>query len=268
MVCDISADHLYRTNASDVPQQCLNVGISDVEAFSCPSHGWEAVQDYTYTTLNSLDTEYLAVAGGVLSAPEWVEVAGRISHRRLLMVTGYNEPEGFDSHPVTATIQQTAVADALTETGELWVAAVSNVSTRGHGNVLDRQDAAHTISHGYYQPYTQVSCALDYIHGPHDNSAVSFPISPEIQANADMNLANYNISILGIYSLVYPNITKGQLLSVPGSPQESRLKWVELPQDLFAGSAIGAVILLPRSIANLTQEILVCNIAPAGVVRT
>ena len=242
-----------------MPKQCLNAVISDSEAFPCPSHGWETVQDYIYTTLNGLNTEYLALAGG-LGAPEWVEVAGRGSHRRLSMTAGFNEPEGFSQHPTLATIQQTAVADALTETGELWVDAVSNVSTRGHGTVLNRQDAAHTITHGYYQPYTKVSCAADYIRGPNDDTAVAFPVTPGIQASPDLHQADYNVSVLGVYSLVYPNITKDQLLSSPGSPEESRLKWVELPQDPFEGSAIGAVILLPRSSANLTQEFLVCNV--------
>ena len=257
--CDNSTNALSRTNASDVPKQCLNVGISDVEAFPCPSHGWETVQDYTYTTLNGLDTKYLALATG-FSGPEWIEVAGRGSHRRLSMACGFGEPEGYDPYPVLATIQQTVVADALTETGQLWIDAVSNVSTRGHGTVLNRQDAAHAINYGYYQPYTKVSCAIDYISGPHDDSVVSFPITPGIQAGPDLSQADYNDSILGIYSLPYHGLTKYQLLSTPGSPEESRLKWVELPQDPFNGSAIGAVILLPRSTGNLTQEILVCNI--------
>ena len=240
-----------------MPEQCLNVGISDVEAFACPSHGWEAIQDYTYTTLNGLDIEYYPLAGAY-GGPEWVEVTGRRSHCRLSMTASWGEPKGFDPHPILATTQQRAVADAMTEIGELWVDAVSNLSTRGHGTVLNRQDAVHTINHGYFQPYTLASCALDYIHGPHDHSAVAFPITPELQASADLSQADH--SILGIYSVVYPNITKDQLLSTPGSPKESRLKWVELPQDLFNSSAIGAVILLPRSPTNLTQEILVCNL--------
>ncbi|KAM0804319.1 hypothetical protein BDR22DRAFT_959977 [Usnea florida] len=247
------------TNASDVPKQCLDVGISDVEAFSCPAHGWEAVQDYTYTTLNGLDKEYQALAGG-MAGPEWILVTGRNSHRRLSMTVGNDEPEGFDPYPVLATIQQTAVADALTETGELWLGAVSNVSTKGHGTVLSRQNSVHAVSHGYHQPYTKVSCGLDYIHGPSDESAIAFPITPGIQASPDVYRAEYNDSILGVYSLLYPNVTKNQLLSTPGSPEDYRLRWVELPQDPFNGSAIGAVIISPRSPTNLTQEILVCNV--------
>ena len=241
-----------------MPKQCLNAGISDVEAFACPSHGWESVQDFIYTTLNGLNTEYWSLAGG-LGEPQWVEIAGRGSHRRLLITTGFSEPEGFDRYPVKATTQQTAVADALTEVGELWTSAVSNVSTRGHGSVLNRQDAAHTINYSYYQPYTQSSCALDYIHGPLDDGPVAFPISYGVQTNPNLDKADY-VSILGVESFVYPNLTKKQLLNTPGSPEQSRLKWVELPQDPFNGSAIGAIILLPRSIANMTQEIILCNV--------
>lgn len=248
------------TNASDVPTQCLNINTSDVSTFACPSHGWEVAQDYIYTTVNGLDPEYLALAGG-FGVPEWVEVTGRGSHRRLSMTSGFDEPDGYDPHPVFATIQQTVVADALTETGELWVDAVSNVSTSGHGSVLERQDAAHTISNGYYQPYTKVSCGTDVINGPHDESAVAFPVPPGVQANLMLNQAEYNDSILGFYSFVYPGITKNQILGTPGSLEQNRLKWVELPQDPFNGSAIGAVILLPRSAANLTQELVICTIS-------
>lgn len=75
-----------------------------------------------------------------------------------------------------------------------------------------------------------------------------------------LNQTDNGDSILNTPSFVYPGITKDQILSTPGFLEESRLKWVELPQDPFNGSAIGAVILLPRSIANSTQELLVCNL--------
>ena len=157
-------------------------------------------------------------------------------------------PQGYDPYPVFATIQKTVIADVLT------------LSTSGHGNVLRRQDAAHTINNGYYQPYVEGSCASDFIQGPQDDSAVAFPIPWGMQTKPALNQSESNISILGIYSFVYPGISKNDILDTPGSLETNRLRWVELPQDPFNGSAIGAVILLPRSIANSTQEILVCNL--------
>lgn len=153
------------------------------------------------------------------------------------------------------------VADALTETGVLWTNSVSNISTSGHGSVLRRQDVINAINSGYYQPYTITSCAKDVIRGPQDESAVAFPLPPGVEASQMLNSAayEYNASTLGIFSFSYPGIKKNQILDTPGSVQQSRLKWVELPQNPFNGSAIGAVILLPRLIANLTQEIIVCT---------
>ena len=242
-----------------MPAQCQNASISNVNAYACPSHGWEAIQDYIYDTVVGLEPQYYALARGSAS-PEWLEVTGRSSERRLSMTVGLDEPEGYDPTPILATIQQTVIADALTETGELWTAALSNVSTSGHGNVLSRQDAAHTINNDYYQPYVKGSCAMDFIQDPNDDSAVAFPIPWGTQANPTLNQSEHNESILGIYSFVYPGISKHEILNTPGSLETNRLRWVELPQDPFNGSAIGAVILLPRPIANSTQDILVCNL--------
>lgn len=195
-----------------------------------------------------------------VSLPNWVEVTGHGSQRRLSIANDDVQGESYDPDPSMATTQQAAVADALTEAGNLWVNSVSNVSTTGHGRVLHRQGAVHAITSGYYQPYTIASCAIDVIHGPQDDSAVGFPLPPGVDRSLMLNQAKYNDSILDMYSFVYPGITRDQILGTPGPLTESRLKWVELPQDPFNGSAIGAVILLPRSTANLTQEILVCNL--------
>ncbi len=248
------------TNASDVPEQCLNANVSDIYTFACPSHGWEAIQRWIYTTVNSFDPEYLALLQEV-DTPNWVEVTGHGSQRRLSITPDVStDPEGYDPEPAVATTQQAVVADALTQTGNLWVHSMSNVSTTGHGSILQRQDAVHAINSGYYQPYSMVSCAKDVIHGPQDDSAVAFPVPPVVDANTMLNQSKYNDSVLDIHSFIYPGITRQKLLGTPGSLTASRLRWVELPQDPFNGSAIGAVILLPRSSTNLTQEIIVCNL--------
>ena len=239
--------------------QCLNDNISGVHNFTCPSHGWEAIQDFIYITCNSIGPQYQAVTG-LVDNPDWVEVTGRGSQRRLSISSSFDLIEGYDLDQMIATTQQSAVADALTETGGLWVHSVSNVSTRGHGSVLQRQDAVHAISSGYYQPYTSSSCASDVIYGLNDDRSVAFPVSPGVEPNLMLNQAEYNDSILGIHSFVYPGITRNQIPGTPGSIDGTRLKWVDLPQDPFNGSAIGAVILLPRSDANLTQSLVVCTL--------
>ena len=239
--------------------QCLNADIRDIYTFACPSHGWEAIQDFIYTTTHSLDPHYLALVR-IAASPDWVEVTGDGSQRRLSMIYFGDALEGYDQYQVIATTQQSAVADALTETGNLWDSSVSSISTSGHGSVLQRQDAVHAINHGYYQPYTITSCASDVIRGPQDDSAVAFPVPPGVEPSLMLNENEYNDSALDVYSFVSSDITKDQIFATPGSPKESRLKWIELPQDPFNGSAIGAVILLPRSAINLTQEILVCNL--------
>lgn len=84
-------------------KQCLDANNSDASSFSCSSHGWEEVQDYIYNTVNGLDLGYLAFVGG-LGAPEWIQVTGRGSQRRLLMSFGFEKREGYDLHSVLVTI--------------------------------------------------------------------------------------------------------------------------------------------------------------------
>lgn len=242
-----------------MPSQCLNANISNIYTFQCPSHGWEAIQNYIHTTFASLDTKYLAVTKRV-DSPDWVAVTGQSSQRRLLFTDDRVIFEGYDSEQAIATTQQLAVADALTETGNLWTYSVSNISRSGHGNVLQRQDAVHAINSDYYQPYTRASCATDVIHIPYDDRAVAFPVPPGVDADFMLNQTEYDDSILEIHSFLYTELSRDQILSTPGSIEESRLKWVELPQDPFNGSAIEAVILLPRSVSNSTQELIVCNL--------
>ena len=206
-----------------------------------------------------MDTKYVAVIG-IVDSPVWVGLDGQSSQRRLRVSNSIDHEKGYDPDQAMATTQQLVVANALTETGTLWTNSVSNNSRNGHGSVLQRQDTVHAINSGYYQPYTKASCVTDVIHSPHDDTPVAFPVPPGVEPSLMLNQSKYNDSMLGIHSFVCPGLTRDEILSTPGSIQESRLKWVELPQDPFNGSAIGAVILLPRSVSNLTQEVIICNL--------
>ena len=64
---------------------------------------------------------------------------------------------------------------------------------------------------------------------------------------------NVTHSLLEIQAIIHPGITWSQLLATVGPKRGYRIKWVELQQDLFNGTTIGAVVLLPSR--NATQDI-------------
>ncbi len=230
----------------------------------CPSGGWQAIETYMSFTNNLLPSQYV-YEYGLLFSPAYVEITSanslrqlRINDQNALILT----PD-YDGVLAVATTPQAAVADALTTTGALWNLAISNVTTKGHGTILNQLDAVHSIEAGYYQPYTIASCEYDIIHGPEDSNPVVFPIPPgSVYSMIDTSAFNANLSIgtADFHAFQYPGITRAQILETPGSPDENRLRWVELPQMPFNGTAIGAVILLPRAPTNTTQEVLMCNL--------
>ena len=131
---------------------------------------------------------------------------------------------------------------------------MTNASTKGHGSVLSQLDSVHTITEGYYQPYTSVACNLEEINGLSDIEPLGFPASPGVDFQVltpDQNSSDSQDNV------VFPNITRANLLNTPGPVAEYRLRWIDLP---FDGIAIGAVILLPRSAKNATQGVFLCSI--------
>ena len=133
------------------------------------------------------------------------------------------------------------------------------MTSKGHGSVLDQLDAVHSIVTGYYQPYTIGTCRPDTFYGHEDQDPVAFPLPPGSPIQM-LNTSALNDSVLSTPGFVYPGTTRSQLLDTPGSSNDYRLRWIELPQDPFNGTAIGAVVMLPRVDENTTQEVLVCNL--------
>lgn len=218
----------------------------------CPSSGWQAIQETIDLSARSIpmnDTVYHGAA-----TPAAVEITGRSSLRQLTSSLNRVE-DGPIFTSCVATSQQVAVADALTTTGILWSIAMSNTSTKGHGSVLNQLDVVHSITTDYYQPYTSVVCYYDTIRGPSDTDPVVFPAysSLGVQVFKAMNTGNFTRADL----TVFQNLTKLDIFNTVGGLGEYRLRWVELP---FNDTAIGAVILKPRSPQNSTQEILTCSV--------
>ena len=230
----------------------------------CPSSGWQAVGTYLSFTYHLLPRQYV-LNYGMSYSPAYVEITSANSLRQLRIndQNALNLTSGYDNVLAVATTQQAAVADALTATGALWNLAISNVTTKGHGSILNQLDAIHSIKADYYQPYTIASCEYDTIHGHEDSNPVVFPIPPgstySMLNTSDFG-SNLSIGTVGYHAFEFLGITRSQILETPGSPDENRLRWVELPQMPFNGTAIGAVVLLPRASTNTTQEVLMCNL--------
>ena len=226
----------------------------------CPSSEWEAIQTYMRHTNSDIPLVYQNYVGPV--SPIDVQVTGRQSIRRLVIHDITYDPgiaASYAQHVASGSSQQAAVADALSSTANLWSIALNNVTTSGHGSVLDQLDAVHSIKTGNSQPCTLVFCGHDTIQGRTDERPVAFPVLPGSDAQI-LDKAEFDNSTISVYGLDFSGLSRSQILDTPGPLSENRLRWVELPQDPFNGTAIGAVILLPRSSNNITQEILVCNI--------
>ena len=225
----------------------------------CPSGDWQAIQKSLYLTSGSIPKAQKTYSGTPF--PAEVEVTGKSSLRQISTIEGTILDNAVGSRPniifiaFVASSEQLTVADALTTTGLLWNIAMANISTKGHGSVLSQLDAVHSITTGYYQPYSSVVCEYDAIRGPTDTDPVTFPAFSAMGVQVD-NAASQNSTPLDD-RLVFQNLTKADILNTTGGISEYRLRWVELP---FNNTAIGAVILTPRSPQNITQELLVCSI--------
>ena len=250
-----------------MPSHCLY--SDDFQSnISCPSIGWQSIQTYLEITKNLVPGEYLRQMNWTPLSPGYGQGTGRNSFRQLLIDHQRNYAPGLQRTYITATTQQSAVADALSSTATLWYQAVNNIRTSGHGSILLQLDAVHGISTNYHQPYTIASCEHDAILGEADARPVVFPITPGARLGM-LDTAKFNNSTLSFTpdstpsasGVEFPGLSRSQIMQTPGPPSENRLRWVELPQDPFNGTAIGAVILLARDPLNTTQEVLTCNIA-------
>ena len=225
---------------------------------NCPSSGWQAIQNFLSVNNEILPLSFQSQY--YTQGPAAIQVAGAKSLRELRIAHEVvSELPGTDLSTFIATTQQAAVADALSSTGLMWNIARGNMTTKNHGSVLDQLDAVHSIASGYYQPYTIASCEHDTIYGYEDQNPVAFP-SPPGTSPQMLNTSEWNDSILPSHAFTYTGVTKGRLMNTSGSQDDYRLRWIELPKDPFNGTAIGAVVLLPRALENTTQDVLMCNL--------
>lgn len=198
-----------------------------------------------------------------IESPYDLQLKGKSSTRRLTL--GKLALDGRSG--AGCTTQQAAVADALTSTGALWFLSLNNVTARsGHGHSQSEQsDALHTIQRNNYQPFSAAFCAPDVIQDILDVNPVAFPYIPTANQsyliNTNITYHSDSGSTAVAPGILYSGLSRRQILETPGSISDYRLRWVELPEEAFNGSTIGAVILLPRLEKNSSQTILLCNLA-------
>lgn len=264
-----------RIKGSSVPRHCA---VSQDHSLSneCPSSEWQFLQTWMSLTAESLPTTVLnqsLLMDFFSTGFAGIQLTGKSSIRQYMesdissdvfrdgkIISGTKFPS------TTASTQHAAIADALNNAGALWQTTINYAHTSGHHGKRpsDERNAVHTIKNYYYQPYISISCLRDAIQGPDDQRSMVFPISDFIDYDSEPGLSiNINGSINNYPGIDYPSIIRAQLLELPGPRSDNRIKWVQLPENLFNGSALGLIVLLPPdpvdpSRDNATQ-IVVCN---------
>ena len=235
----------------------------DVISNGCPSSEWEKIQEDLASLKQIVPVEYQFTYGETLT-PLTSEISGKSSQRQLYQ----GELTEFKTSvivPIISTTQQAAVADALTTTSSYWFLALDNVTARGdHGSSLSEQsNSIHTLTGDNYQPFSLGACVPDSIRNDTDTRPLALPV---LQEANDPTTASVNVTLQNGHvrkAIVLPGLSRADIMSIPGNSSQYRLQWVELPQPHFNGSSIGAIVMLPRAVSNLTapQDIVLCNFA-------
>lgn len=261
-------------DGTSVPPHCR---ISEARSISneCPSSEWRFMQTWMSLTDDSLPktvVDQAPLLGFYSIGPLATQLTGKKSIRRYLETDAENSlvaqgDETCTFNSITGSTQQAVIADALSNTGALWQSTIKFAQPRGHhGSLLrDERSAIHSITKDYYQPYSSVYCVRDMIQDQNDQRPMAFPISIYVDYKSSPDLLKHvNASIQGCPATEYPSILRGQLLNLPGSKSTNRFKWVQLPQDVFPGSSVGLIVLLPPDPNDLpkqnTTSLVVCNI--------
>ncbi|KAL8835187.1 MAG: hypothetical protein Q9170_003433 [Blastenia crenularia] len=259
---NITEDQLWppRIDGTSIPQACLKIG--EEASNMCPASEWYAIRDWMSDLKNAVPPSVEDRVKSIM-VPDGLFVHGQNSARNIQTGVVANEL----AQPRSATTVQAVVADALTQATAIWFESLGNVTAdSGHGSPLsDQSSAAHTIRKNYTQPYAAAKCVFGEIGETNTlNRSVGFPIFTSVinQSNPDTYLTTYD-SGMQIPFNDHPGISFSHLLGTPGNVQDYRLRWIELPGDVFNGSSIGAAILFPAPEPGYAQDLLLCNIAAA-----
>ncbi|KAI9827121.1 MAG: hypothetical protein M1819_007012 [Sarea resinae] len=251
---NITAQELWPSGIDEslVPPGC---SLSEGPGFtsSCPSAQWQTIQAYMAAQTLGLPGDLENFLPRVeLWDYNWakeslfpfaVQLAGATSRRQLQGTPASAWGEGDSEIHTIATTQQSSIADALVTVADLWgmeanVDQINRDANADPDNNPYWRDAVHTISEGYYQPYTTVSCALLAL-----NTSYYWTIREEYSGRYD---ATYR-KVAGI--------PLEDFMDTPGNVSDIRIRWIDQMPDLFnedinlnetGNSSLGIAIFLPK----------------------
>ena len=248
-----------------IPSSCSVIAIEDVDNV-CPSSEWQKVRDYTLVMSKTVPEPYKDQFSFILG-PLTIQMASGASNRQLtIQQRGPSLDPSIGPQPGVATVQHAAITDAVANTAALWFLSLVNITaSAGHGAPLsDQSDATHTVETNYSQPYSSVVCVPDSMNDNLSSEPLTFPILPTANS-ARLVTGNSTFQSrskpVPYETIAHPSISRGDVFQYAGPRIKYRIRWIELPQDQFEGSSIGAVIYLPRDVKNSTQDVLLCNMS-------
>ena len=252
-----------RLDGSLVPDYCAT--SESIVSNECPSSEWQSLAAFEVITSNSIPFPE-EMTYNTETLPDYTQLTGRSSIRQFTMGFPLDSRPGAIPYARVSTTQQSVIADALTNTAALWdIALINATSGSTHGSpLLNQRAATHVIKSSYYQPYTIASCSGKMYLNMTEGSPIKFPVSSaqrgKVTGNTTVPVGN--TSKLHATGNEYYGMAPTQILDSPRSSYlDFRLKWVNLPNNPFNGTALGAIVLLPRESANSSQFLYTCTIS-------
>lgn len=254
---------LERLNGSLIPHYCAR--SESIISNECPSSEWQSLAAFQMITNNSVPPVGLNMYHEQV-LPYSTQLTGRNSLRQFVLSSDLDYRPGANRQTFYSTTQHSVIADALTSTGALWdFGLVNTTSGSTHGSPFsDLRAATHATKHNYYQPYTLGTCSGAMFLNMTEGSPIAFPISSGRDELGTGNTTIPSDDHHGPYcnGTEYYGISPAQILEIPRSSHlDFGLKWVDLPENLFNGSSIGAIVLFPRETANSSQLFYTCTIS-------
>ena len=230
---DIWPDHL---DSKNIPEQCASLPML-VPNPQCPSTDWFAIQQILITTQGLFtlwdgETDDAFILG--IPDPTY-------QFQKMLAVAVC--PSNPRRDQFCASSQQTFLSGINTDLFTWY---------QNEPSSLTFHDAVREIEKNYWEPYLVASCVADTINSTNDQDFLRFARISETEDDFK------NDRLV----LPVPGLQKRDSMSILGNRSDHRVKWVELPQNLFPGKPLGTVILHPNNFSNGSeQNVTTCTIA-------